>query len=151
MLSSPTSVDDAIAELDKLQLPDLRARWLHLHRQEAPLRMSRQLLIQAIAYRLQERSLGKLPRDIERSLDQHGRGSSHRPASMKFRPKAGTRFLREWQGRTHEVITADDGSYLYRGKGYKSLSHIAREITGTRWSGPAFFGLKKRSGANDQV
>ena len=55
--------------------------------------------------------------------------------------KPGTKFLREWNGRTHEVIAVADGGFLYRGIAYRSLSAIAREITGTRWSGPAFFGL----------
>jgi hypothetical protein len=55
--------------------------------------------------------------------------------------KAGTRFIREWQGRTIEVTTAEDGRFVYRGQSYASLSAIARQITGTRWSGPAFFGI----------
>jgi Protein of unknown function (DUF2924) len=60
-----------------------------------------------------------------------------------IRPKAGTRIVREWQGRLHEVSVLENG-FEYGGRTYRSLSEIAREITGTRWSGPAFFGMRKR-------
>ena len=66
--------------------------------------------------------------------------------SLDRRTKPGTKFLREWNGRTHEVVAMADGGFLYRGIAYRSLSAIAREITGTRWSGPAFFGLDAGKG-----
>jgi hypothetical protein len=67
-------------------------------------------------------------------------------AKAHHRIKPGTRFLREWQGETYEVIAAADGCFFYRDRTYRSLSGIARQITGTRWSGPAFFGLKQHAG-----
>lgn len=109
--------------------------------------MSRELLMQAVAYRLQEQRHGGLSPAMKLKLVEaarHGIGSKsggRSKASIRRAIKPGTRFLREWQGRTHEVTATADGRFAYRGATYKSLSAIARQITGTRWSGPVFFGL----------
>ena len=136
-----------IGGLADLDLPALRQHWRDFYGSEPPVRMSRELLIQAIAYRIQERMFGGLSRAARMKLLGGGSGAagSKRPRIFRteHRIKAGTRFLREWHGQTHEVTATAEGSFLYRGKAYSSLSEVARQITGTRWSGPAFFGLKQ--------
>jgi hypothetical protein len=143
-----------IGDLPNHNLANLRQLWQELYRSEPPVRMSRELLMQAIAYRLQERSFGGLSRAARLKLA--GKTGASRSASVPKRSraktrrtvKAGTRFLREWQGRTHEVTVSGDGRFLYAGASYRSLSEIARQITGTRWSGPAFFGLTQNTRAS---
>jgi len=85
--------------------------------------------------------LTKATRTRLRELAGAFTSKSGAPASIAIRIKPGTRLIREWQGKTHQVTVAE-GSYEYHGERYKSLSEIARLITGTRWSGPLFFGLK---------
>lgn len=98
-------------------------------------------MIQAIAYRLQEKAFGGLS-SVSHAKITGARGAKRIERTRIDRSvKMGTRFIREWQGRTVEVVADGSGGYLYRSRTYKSLSAIAREITGTRWSGPAFFGL----------
>ena len=137
-----------IGGLADLDLPALREHWRNLYGSEPPVRMSRELLIQAIAYRIQERTFGGLCRAARMKLIGGGAAPARTSASRtttEHRIKAGTRLLREWQGQTHEVTTTAEGTFLYRDKAYSSLSEVARQITGTRWSGPAFFGLKQPS------
>lgn len=106
--------------------------------------LRREVLIPILAYRLQELAFGGLKSPIEKRLkeivvrSQGGRGE----ATVR-RPKPGTHFVREWQGKLHEVAVLPDG-YEYNDRTFGSLSEIAREITGMRWSGPAFFGLRSR-------
>ena len=137
-----------IGGLADLGLPALRQHWRDLYGSEPPVRMSRELLIQAIAYRIQEQRFGGLSRTARMKLVGGGatpvRTSASR-AKTEHRIKAGTRLLREWQGQTHEVTTTAEGTFRYRDETYSSLSEVARQITGTRWSGPAFFGLKQAS------
>jgi hypothetical protein len=105
--------------------------------------MSRLLLLRALAYRIQEQALGGLDRATRRRLDRAARDLAAGRAVARLVPKIkpGTRLLREWQGVVHEVIVLERG-VQYRGETWPSLSAVAREITGTRWSGPRFFGLK---------
>jgi hypothetical protein len=138
-VTDPT-VQEEIGGLADLDLVSLRSRWLGLYGSEAPARMSRELVIQAIAYRLQENAFGGLP-SVTRARITGVRGARIERTRIDRSVKVGTRFIREWQGRTVEVVADGSGAYLYRGCTYRSLSAIAREITGTRWSGPAFFGL----------
>ena len=141
-----------IGGLANLDLPALRQHWRKLYASEPPVRMSRELLIQAIAYRIQERMFGGLSRGARTRLaaaQEAAAGARPSRAKTQHQVKPGTRFLREWQGRTHEVTATTDGRFFYRDSTYRSLSEIAREITGTRWSGPAFFGLKQASGKRD--
>jgi hypothetical protein len=104
--------------------------------------MSRRLLVRALAYRIQERVLGGLDlatrRRLERAAQDLEAGRRRRSPSKTIEP--GTRLLREWKGVVHEVLVLEDG-VDYRGESWSSLSAVAREITGTRWSGPRFFGL----------
>jgi hypothetical protein len=101
--------------------------------------------LRAVAYRMQEVALGGLRPERQRQLQQIAQqfkeiGEVRRRARLEL--KSGTRLVREWRGRTHEVLVLDDG-FSWQGTRYRSLSAIAREITGTRWSGPLFFGLKQ--------
>jgi len=110
-----------------------------------PGRVRPELMLPILAYRIQERAYGGLSPNA--NAKSQIIATSLRPASRsrdeaRQRFKAGTKLVREWRGKTHEVTLNDEG-YHYLGKTYKSLSSIACEITGTRWSGPAFFGTKK--------
>jgi Protein of unknown function (DUF2924) len=113
---------------------------------KVPGRIRPELMRPILAFRIQERAYGGLStetrdrlRQVTESLEPKRR--SHNEAHNRFKP--GTRLVREWKGKTHEVILVD-GGYDYLGKKYKSLSPIACQITGTRWSGPAFFGTRKK-------
>jgi hypothetical protein len=134
-------IQKEIGALADLELGLLRSRWFELYGTEAPVRMSRELLIQAIAYRLQENAFGGLSSVTRTAITGVRAAKRVERARIDRRVKAGTRLVRQWQGRTVEVAADGTGGYLYRGRTYRSLSAIAREITGTRWSGPAFFGL----------
>ena len=102
-------------------------------------------MVQAIAYRLQEQALGGLKPATRRLLERiAGHAAARRPVSTapaKMRVSAGTVLIREWHGTKHQVTVLKDG-FLYHTKHYRSLSPIARAITGSCWSGPLFFGLK---------
>ncbi|MCB2107351.1 MAG: DUF2924 domain-containing protein [Rhodobacteraceae bacterium] len=145
-MAKPTQAELAaqIASLNGLSLPDLRTRWEALYRLPVPKAARRHYLIRAIAYRMQEEVYGGLSAAARRMLQA---GIEDTPVKRKRAPasspqiKAGSRLIREWQGTVHEVSVEADG-YIYRDKQYRSLSEVAREITGTRWSGPRFFGLR---------
>lgn len=135
-----------IGRLAGLDLFALRERWRTHYGSEPLQRMSRELLMRAVAYRMQENAFGGLSRAIKARLAaaaEEGRRSGGKIARVRTDRtiKPGTKFLREWNGRTHEVMALVNGGFAYRGTVFRSLSAIAREITGTRWSGPAFFGL----------
>jgi hypothetical protein len=103
-------------------------------------------MVRALAYRLQERALGGLSLRAQRLLDRTGEGGSaiNPQRIAKRRASAGTVLIREWRGVSHRV-TMLDHDVAYRGRRYKSLSEVARVITDTHWSGPLFFGLKRRT------
>ena len=142
-------VREALVRLPDATRAELRAEWQRLYGCDPPPKVRRELLMGAIAYRLQEQALGGLRPELQRRLrniaEQSGRGVELGQSDAP-RPKPGTRLLREWQGRTHEVLVSEDG-FVWQQRGYRSLSQIARAITGTRWSGPVFFGLKQRAPA----
>lgn len=122
----------------------LRAQWRRLYRCDPPKRLSRDLLELAVAWKLQERALGGLSGVSRRQLDELARTMSAKSDLAKARTislKPGARLMRDWNGETHEVLVVEDG-FQWRGKTWASLSAIAREMTGTQWSGPRFFGLK---------
>ena len=136
-----------IGRLAGLDLFALRERWRSLYGSEPPQRMSRELMMRAVAYRMQENAFGGLSRATKAKLmaasEEGGRSETKAFRVRTDRMiKPGTKFLREWNGRTHEVMALADGGFVYRGAVFRSLSAIAREITGTRWSGPVFFGLE---------
>src|SRR5208283_360478 len=135
-----------ITGLSKASIKDLRERWKRLYGKELSGHIGRSLLIGAIAYRLQEEAFGGLKPSTQRILDRvcDGREEIGREGIAKRRASAGTVLIREWRGVRHRVVVLDN-DVTYRGRRYKSLSEVARAITGTRWSGPLFFGLKGRA------
>jgi hypothetical protein len=133
-----------IASLSKLGIDDLRERWKAMYGRAPSREIGRSLLTRAIAYRLQERAYGALKpstcRLLARVAEETATGSSSgKPQNRKA--QSGTILIREWQGNAHRVTMLDDG-VSFNGKHYRSLSEVAREITGSRWSGPRFFGLR---------
>ncbi len=139
-----------LARLRELTIFELRSEWRHFHRMPPPMRLSRERLIRAITYKLQERALGGLSKSVLRKLEsfnaEPGAGGARKPAPPVLL-KPGTRLVREWRGMTHTVLVHADG-VEWNGRRYRSLTLIAREITGARWSGPRFFGLRKRAGSS---
>jgi hypothetical protein len=133
--------------LPNLSIAELRAEWRRRFRSLPPNRLSRDLLMRGIAYKIQERAHGGLSRATLRKLKalakriaaRDGRWLDPYPSL-----KPGTRLVRSWGGETHSVLVLDEG-FEYRGAHFRSLSQIARTITRVRWSGPRFFGLKRRS------
>lgn len=139
---------ERLAALGQLTPTDLRAEWRRLYRAHPPKRINRDLLELAVAWKLQEKALGGLGTAIKRQLSTLAQtmettGDLVKPRAMKLRP--GARLIREWHGETHDVLVLDDG-FRWRGQHWRSLSVIAREITGTQWSGPRFFGLRVAKG-----
>jgi Protein of unknown function (DUF2924) len=133
----------ALSELHRVSLLNL---WKEVFGREAPPNLRRDLMTSILAYRIQEKAFGSLSPDSVRKLRQLARTFEADPAAtISVRPtiKPGTRLVRQWQNQTHVVEIAASG-YEYRGARYESLSEIARLITGTRWSGPLFFGLKTK-------
>jgi Protein of unknown function (DUF2924) len=146
----PKASREALSRLPKLDIRELREEWRVLYKADVSPHLSRELLIRAVAYRIQELALGGLRPELQRQLRQIAQELKQTgEAAKRFRPqlKPGTRLIREWQGRTHEVVVRDDG-LSWQGMHYRSLSAIARKITGTAWSGPLFFGLKQNRSAS---
>lgn len=133
----------AIAGLSDRPVDELRRLWTLQFGSEPLPRISRELLARAVAHRLQEGRLGGLSAKEQRQLERLGSDLARTgriPVVPAASHRAGTRLVRQWHGQVHEVIVLD-GSYLWKGERYRSLSDIARRITGARWSGPRFFGL----------
>ena len=134
-----------IATLPSLNKVQLLAIWAENFSKDPPPNLRKDLMVPILAYRMQEREFGGLSHAARRRLREVAvslrtdKPSQERPDSA---PQTGTRLLRVWRGETYEVI-ATGGGYEYRSRTYSSLSRIAREITGTRWSGPLFFGVRK--------
>ena len=127
-----------------MDLQSLREEWERLSGDEAPSAMSKELLRLAVAYRRQEQEFGGLSRrtSIRLRALRNGGKANVRGEALPLKP--GVKLLREWQGKAHEVLALEDGRFAYGGKVWRSLSEIAREITGVRWSGPRFFGTRDR-------
>lgn len=154
------SLAKRLAELETMNTAALQVEWRRLFRSQPP-SLSRDLLMRAIGYRYQELEYGGVSNAVLRKLrsagdavaaetlaqreapdpaDQSGRRfAADRPTLLP-----GARLVREWHGRTHSVTVTDAG-FDYSGRSYRSLTEIAREITGTHWSGPRFFGLDAAS------
>jgi hypothetical protein len=139
-------LDMKLEALPNMRRRELEQEWRSLFGDDAPPAFGNDLLARAIAYRLQENAYGGLSsadqRQIEAAARQLAAGGSLTRLSPKLCP--GTQLARDWGGRTHHVSVID-GAFEYRQRRYKSLTAIAREITGAAWSGPRFFGLKQRA------
>jgi hypothetical protein len=133
-----------ITGLAKASIKNLRQRWQTLYGKEPSAHIGRSFLIRSIAYRLQEEVFGGLKPSTRRLLarvaEETAAGRS--PKSPRVRKaETGTILVREWQGAAHRVTVLREG-VSFKGKRYRSLSEVAREITGSHWSGPRFFGLR---------
>jgi len=138
-----------LAALKTATTPDLKAQWRDLFDSEPP-PFNRRYLESRLAYRIQELAYGGLKPETVRRLERLGEeldGGDRKKSRVRANtmPIAGTRLIREWQGVEH-VVTVTTNGFEWQGRPYKSLSAIARAITGTRWNGWVFFGLKNRRG-----
>ncbi|MDT3683692.1 MAG: DUF2924 domain-containing protein [Pseudorhodoplanes sp.] len=148
----PADVDEAIeAELARLRsMPkvELRQRYRATFKVDPPKAFGPDLLRRSLAYRIQEQAFGGLDAATRRMLNnlisQHSKGKDGRIV-MPRRIKPGAVLVREWKGQSHRVMVLQDG-FAYEGKPFASLSEIARLITGARWNGPRFFGLRDNGG-----
>jgi hypothetical protein len=145
------TVEQEIAHLRDLDMKGLRVRWQSMFRKQAPAHLPRHLLFGILAYQIQADRLGDLDARTVRLLKQIAtRGSQSEAATLtetfkqeqeEIRP--GTILMREWNGKPHRVMVVDDG-FAWNGETYDSLSRIAFMITGTKWNGPRFFGLRDK-------
>lgn len=147
-----TRLEQQLTELMTMPPVQLRSLWRDTYRSPAP-DIGPDLLRRGIAKQMQERIHGSLTgatkREIERlrkRVERTGKAGHMHAISLK----TGTRLVRSWNGKSYHVLVCDDG-FEFEGRHYASLSHIAREITSAHWSGPRFFGLKKRSGYKPKV
>ena len=139
------SVAARIADMSRLPIADIWALW-DRYFSSRPMNPNRAFLESRIAYKLQEEAFGALSTTTRQRLEAIGAKHSQiklraRPRDFHFAP--GTVLLREWGEREHKVAVTAEGLFEYEGKTFKSLTAVARAITGTHWSGPLFFGLSK--------
>ena len=132
-----TKLDDQLREIAEMDKSGLRDRWASLTGRPVP-KVSTAMLRLAVGYELQAKTLGGLSRKARRRLDGAGETQA---VTQDIRP--GMRLAREHGGVMHVVTIGDNGEILWNDREWRSLSEVARAITGTRWSGPAFFGLRK--------
>jgi hypothetical protein len=150
-LTTETSIEDEIVHLRGLDLKGLRARWKSVFRKPTPDHLSRYLMFAIIAYRIQADRLGDIDHEtrqlLERAGDKEcGAAMSARLVSFdqkRTELKPGTVLVREWDRRSQRVMVMSDG-FAWNGQTYESLSKVAFAITGTKWNGPRFFGLRDK-------
>jgi len=141
---APANVTAEIARIGDLDAAALRALWPKWFETPVPARMRKTTLALLLAHRIQSVTLGVLTKTAARTLDAVAAqefGETARARAPDGRLKPGTRLVREYHGRVHDVEVVDDG-YVWNGTRYRSLSAVARAITGTKWNGLVFFGLK---------
>jgi hypothetical protein len=139
-------VEAELERLPKMAIAELRSRYRELFRAEPPKAFGPDLLRRSIAHRIQERAYGGLSREHQRLLDQLIKTAQAAPngrLELPRRIKPGSELVRTWNRRTYRVTVMENG-FAWEGKTFSSLSEIAFEITGTKWSGPRFFGLRSR-------
>lgn len=140
-------VEGEIAQLRDLDFLGLRARWHSVFRRKAPENLPKHLLFKILAYQLQVETFGDLDRETKKFLERvatatEAPGNSKPVLLPRQRLRPGTTLVREWNGTSERVEVLETG-FAWNGKTYRSLSQIARAITGTRWSGPRFFGVRE--------
>ena len=146
MTRQRVSLDGQIAVFEAMSRDELRDRFRKAFQVPPPAYLSREFLIRALSHRFQEGASGDPHRALAKRLQTMAatlRETDTIDVGHTPPVKPGTRLIREWKGRTHEVIVTEAG-FIYRDERYQSLSQIARLITDARWSGPRFFGLTKR-------
>ena len=139
-------VEAELERLPKTPIAALRSRYRELFRTEPPKAFGPDLLRRSIAHRIQERAYGGLSREHQRLLDQLVKAARAKPngrLELPRRIKPGSELVRTWNGRAYRVVVMDK-DFAWEGKIFSSLSEIAFEITGTKWNGPRFFGLRSR-------
>ena len=138
------AIDVEIARLRDLDVGALRARWHTVFGRRAPAHLPRHLLFRILAYRRQADHLGDLDSESQRLLDRsESPEKAGQRAASQIRAPVGTVLAREWKGQMQRVTVIENG-FAWKGKIYPSLSKIAFAITGTRWNGPRFFGLRDK-------
>ena len=143
--AGPQSLASDLAALKGASRAELVTAWRRLFGSPPPKQLGRDLLELGVAWKLQERALGGLSASAKRQLTELGRTMAERaelPPTRRVSLKPGVRLNREWDGETHEVTVLETG-FGWAGTTWTSLSAIARAMTGTRWSGPRFFGLNR--------
>jgi hypothetical protein len=143
---NPEKLEKELKHLDRCGDDELKNRWLVLYGTKPPQKIHRSLLVAAVAHRMQENALGGLKSPVRRQLMQslnNPTTPTPSPHHSRLRPGVGTVLVRDWGGVTYQAKVLEDG-ILFHSKRYSSLSEVARVITGARWSGPLFFGLKVR-------
>jgi hypothetical protein len=148
----PNLAATPVAELTKLNKTALRRLWADLFYTDPPAKLRRELLIPILAYRLQEQEFGSISGQAKTRLRQLGQGFERNPdLALASIPsiKPGTRLVRQWRDEVH-LVNVEANGYEYQGAKYQNLSEIARLITGTRWSGPAFFGIKNEQNSRSK-
>ncbi|MDB5679523.1 MAG: hypothetical protein JWM94_2525 [Sphingomonas bacterium] len=136
-----SDVSTRLAALPLITSAELKDEWQRVTKTPCP-RLSRKMLSLALAWEIQAKAFGGLSRPTQQKLAQLADGKS-RTTSVS----PGMQLAREWQGKVHVVTIGDDNVVRWNDRDYRSLSEVARAITGTRWSGPAFFGLKRKLAA----
>jgi hypothetical protein len=140
-------IDDLLRSLPKMGRDALCKEWQVGFRKPVPDGVRKELLVRMLAYRIQEQAYGGLSAQSRRRLDEvaaaMSTGDPKTAVSNIVNARPGTQLIRSRRGKTHRV-TIEKSGYQYDGRQYRSLSEIARHITGTQWSGPLFFGLKSR-------
>ena len=138
-------VEEQLAKLPAMGRPELQSLWQEFFQLPPSAKLRREMLVPILAYRIQELAFGGLKESTLKRLhelaEDHASGKKSVIQQM-VRPKVGTRYVREYNGKLHEVTVLDAG-YEYEGQSYRSLTEIAKIITGTKWSGPTFFGYKR--------
>jgi Protein of unknown function (DUF2924) len=141
-----------LSSLPRLQKVALVGLWRELFETDPPTQMRKELMVQFLAYSIQQQKFDALSDRSRRRLEQLAKtlasdftGSS----TQRLAIKPGTRLMRQWKDQVH-TVNVEEGTYEYRGDRYRSLSEIARLITGSRWSGPLFFGLKDKVAKNSK-
>jgi hypothetical protein len=141
------AVEAELGRLPTMPIADLRKRYRELFRTEPPKAFGPDLLRRSIAQRIQEKAYGGLSASTRRLLDQLVKIAMAKPngrLDLPRRIKPGSELVRTWKGKSYRVVVTADG-FAYNGKTFTNLSEIASAITGTRWNGPRFFGLRSAS------
>src|SRR6202049_519268 len=146
------AVEDELDRLATMPIAQLRVRYGEVFRNDPPKAFGPDLLRRSIAHRIQEKAYGGLSRPAQRLLDQMMKAFAAKPngkIALPRRIKPGSVLVREWKGKSHRVMVLADG-FAYDGKTFGNLSEIAVLITGTRWNGPRFFGLRSKAQESDK-
>src|ERR1700719_3506787 len=146
------AVEDELNRLPTMPIAQLRVRYREVFRTDPPKAFGPDLLRRSIAHRIQEKAYGGLSRSAQRLFDQMMKAYAAKPNCKLVLPrriKPGSVLVREWKGKSHRVTVLADG-FVYDGDTYSNLYEIAVLITGTRWNGPRFFGLRAKSQERDE-